>query len=357
MSTISERLRIGIIGCGEIAVQTAKAIHLAKNAEIGIVMDIREHLAKDLGTKYNVPYTTDLNEVFKSDIDAVYIATPHDTHAPITIKAAEAGKHVLVEKPIATNLKDANRMIEACKRAGVKLSVCFILRYNPPIVKTKELIENGVIGDIIGIHTWALLDKPSSYWEGGYTGRVKDDWRKYKSRAGGGVLIMNVIHNIDYLRYVTGLEVVKVYSEYDTLATPVEVEDCIVVTLRFSNKAIGSIVASSCAKGGMGPFNIGQDRILGTKGQVIITNPLLVYTTEDNAKYSLKANVWNKIHMEKVDPRLKYIEAVADAILSGRDPPITGEDGLKALKVVIAAYKSLSLGRPVSIDELSETYV
>ena len=352
VNIIGKRLKIGIIGCGEIAVQTAKAIHLAKNAEIGIVMDIREYLAKDLGMKYNVPYTTDLDEVLKSDIDAVYIATPHDTHADLTIKAAEAGKHVLVEKPIATNLEDADRMIEACRKAGVKLSVCFVLRYSPPVVKAKELIDANVIGNIIGIHTCTLLDKPSSYWEGGYTGRVKNNWRAYKKRAGGGVLIMNVIHNIDYLRYATGLEVIRAYSEYDTLATPVEVEDCIVVSLRYSNKAVGSIVASSCAKGGIGPFRMAQDRIMGDKGQIILNDPLLVYVTEDNEKFHLKGNKWNEIALEKVNPRQKYVEAVAEAILSDKEVPITGDDGRKALEVVIAAYKSLELGRPVNISEL-----
>ncbi len=346
---MKKKLKIGIIGCGEIAVRTAKAIDAAENAEIGIVMDIRENLAKDLGNKYNVPYTTKLEDVLKSDVDAVYIATPHDTHAPITIEAAKAGKHVLVEKPIATNLKDANLMIEECKKAGVKLSVCFVLRYSPPVAKARELIENGVIGEIIGVHTWALIDKPNYYWEGGYTGRVKDDWRKYKARAGGGVLIMNVVHNIDYLRYITGLEVVRVYSEYETLATPVEVEDCIVVTLRYNNKAIGSIVASSCAKGGIGPFSIGQDRIMGTKGQIILSAPLLVYVTEECKEYSLKANTWNKVSLKRVNPRQRYIEEVASAILLDKDPPITGEDGLRALEIITAAYESLHLGKPISL--------
>ena len=346
---MTERLKIGIIGCGEIATRTAQAIADARNAVIGMVMDLREALARDLGTKYGVPYTSRLDKLLSSDIDAVYIATPHDTHAPLAVKAARAGKHVLVEKPIATTIDDAHKMIEECRRNGVKLSVCFIHRYNPIIQEARRLVKANAIGEVISIHTWTLIDKPEAYWRGGYTGRVKDDWRMHKDRAGGGILIMNIVHNVDYLRYITGLEAVRIYSEYGTLATHAEVEDSIVVTIRYSNGALGSIVAHSCARGGIGPLNPGRDRILGVKGQIILSNPLLVYVTEKVRGCDLRVNTWNKVPLRKTNPRRRYVEETARAILADEKPPISGEDGLKALEIILAAYKAGRLHKPISL--------
>src|SRR5207248_5485086 len=119
-----ERLRIGMIGCGEIAAATAKGIRESEHAAIAAVMDTNAAMAEDLGRRYDVPWTADAAELLAhADVDAVYIAVPHYLHAPLTVQAAQAGKHVLCEKPIATTLADADRMIAACAEAGVFLSI------------------------------------------------------------------------------------------------------------------------------------------------------------------------------------------------------------------------------------------
>lgn len=329
-------LRIGMIGCGEIGVANARSIHNAQNACIAMAMDVVEDVAKDIGEKYDAPHTTDVKELLANpDVDAVIISTPHYLHAPLAIQAAQAGKHVMVEKPIAINLKQADEMIAACEKAGVLLSVCFVSRYGASTVKSKELIEQGVIGKIIGIKISGMSNKPEHYWHGGYSGRVKTDWRQQLDKSGGGYLIMNLVHNIDKLRYITGLEAVRVYSEYDTFVTPVEVEDMLNVVIRYDNGAIGSIDGSSCAAGGE---SFG-DRIYGTDGQIVCGNRLRVYTTK--SVEDLQANEWNELKLEEAyDSRVKFIEEFAEAVLAGKQPPITGHDGRATLEIIVAAYES-----------------
>jgi len=348
-------LSVGIIGCGEITSKgTAPAFEETRNVRIGMVMDVVEWAAKDLGKKYGVPYTTDLEEILSNrDIDFVYIATPHYLHAPLAIKSAKAGKHVLVEKPIAVNLNQADAIITECRRNGVKLSVCFPLRYVPHIMKAKELVDKGVLGKLIGMRITNLGIKPASYWMGGYTGRIKSDWRTSKEKSGGGILIMNSIHDIDFMRYITGLEAKRVCSEYDTFLSPVEVEDFIAVTIRYTNGAIGTIEASSIINMGPGLRETYGNRIYGSKGQLVIPSPygpplLWLYTMEDT-EFG-EANIWHKISLEKKYNHLaRFIEEFADAVLSGEDPPVTGEDGRKALEIVIAAYESGLKKKPIDL--------
>lgn len=347
---------MGIVGCGEISSKaTAPAFREAANVKIEMVMDIVRWAAKDLGERYGVSYTTELDElILNPKVDFVYIATPHHLHAPIAIKAAKAGKHVLVEKPIAVNLKQADEMISECRRNGVKLSVCFPLRYTPQVQKAKELVDRGLLGDIIGIRIVNLVVKPLKYWTGGYTGRIKSDWRMSKEKSGGGILIMNSIHNIDYIRYVTGLEAKRVYSEYDTFLTPVEVEDFINVVIRYENGAIGVVEASSCASRGPDSVEVYGDNIYGSKGQLVIPNPygppfLWIYTRE-STEYG-ESSRWHKVRLErKYNPLTRFVEKFADAILSGRDPPVTGEDGRRALEIVVAAYESGLRKMPVDLS-------
>src|SRR5688572_893732 len=118
-TTAGARLRIAMIGCGEIAVQTAGGIARAPSAEHVMVMDVEERVARDLGEIHGVPHTTSLDELLANpSVDAVYIAIPHYLHASVALRAIRAGKHVLVEKPIATTLADADEMIETARHAG-----------------------------------------------------------------------------------------------------------------------------------------------------------------------------------------------------------------------------------------------
>ena len=145
----SRLLRIGMIGCGEIAVQNAKAVHEAPNATIAAVADVNEAVAQDLAGRYNAPYHTATEELLaRDDVDAVVISVPHFLHAPLAIQAAQAGKHVIVEKPMATTLAEAEQMLAAANAAGVQLATLYCQRYLPYVQRAKSLIDQGALGRV-----------------------------------------------------------------------------------------------------------------------------------------------------------------------------------------------------------------
>lgn len=338
---MSDPVTFGIVGCGEItSKRRAEMFDETAGAEIGIAMDIVEELARDIGTRFDVPWTTEFDDVLENTaIDAVYLAVPHDLHAPQAIRAAQAGKHVLVEKPIATSIAEADEMIETCQREDVALGVFLHRSFSETQERARKLLNEGLIGEIVGAEIEIMVDKDDSYWEGGYTGRVETDWRKKKERSGGGVLSINGTHNIDALRQLTGLECERVYAEYDTFATDVEVEDFISATLRYDNGAIGTIHASSIAQRDPPDAKLRADRVYGTEGTLLVSNPIRLRTTR-STEYG-EAGEWTEVDVpvnnSDSDP---LIGDFVDAVRSGREPRISGVDGLKALEVIEGAYRS-----------------
>ena len=348
---MADQLRIGMIGCGEIAVQTAKGIQAAERARHTMVMDTDARVAADLGGTYGVPHTTGVDELLASpDIDAVYIAVPHHLHAPLTIKALQAGKHVLVEKPIATSLAEADAMIAAAQAAGKTLSVAYLAQVDPAAQALRRLIADGAIGKVVGTRIVYRGDKPETYWHGGYSGRIQTDWRTSKGKSGGGVLIMNTIHDLNTLRFVTGLEVTRVYCEYDTYTTPVEVEDYIALTYRYANGAIGTLEAGSAIRG-RDPLRE-VNRIYGERGQVLFANPPRIFPGSDVG--GLRPGEWQDVPIaagSRPGDRAAMIDGFADAVRAGEAPPVRAEDGRAALAIAAAAYRSGREHRPVTLGE------
>lgn len=375
-------LRIGMIGCGEIAYSmTARALKAASNARLMLVMDVDPELAASMGQTYGVPHTTDLQEVLQNpQLDAVLISTPHDQHEPITIAAAAAGKHVMCEKPIACTVEQADRMILACEAAGVELGINMVARYEAVTRAARDLVASGAIGRITGLNAHFTVRKPDAYWDGGFTGRSLSPWRRYWTSSGGGVLMINIVHELDRLCTVSGLDVVSASAEIATLATNVEVEDTASVTYRFNNGALGSITASSFAPGNRS-FGL---QVIGSEGQItfgafagslfretikrkgrsymlrrILPAPLLarlnrgsmqVYTVNDVP--GLKRDRWTKVSVPvAADPRRLCIEAFADAVLAGRRCDIGGVEGRRILEAVVAAYESARTGTRWVIED------
>jgi len=338
----------GVVGSGEIARQAmAPGFADARYGRLVMAMDTRAELAQDIAALYGARWTTDLAELLAEPaVEAVYIAIPHALHAPVALQALEAGKHVLVEKPIATTLADADAMIAAAQRAGRTLSVAYNAQYDPAMLRLRQMIAAGLIGKITGTHIIYRSDKPLSYWSAGYTGRAQTDWRAKREMAGGGVLIMNASHEINTLRYLTGLTPRRVYCELDNYSTPAEVEDYIAVTIRYDNGAIGAINAGSAAPGGdlSGPYH----RIYGVKGQIVFSNPLKVYLREPFE--ALPAGEWADLDLGPAPAsRGSMIDQFVQAAWEGREPPVTGLAGRNALELVLAAYKSGEEHLPVEL--------
>jgi UDP-N-acetyl-2-amino-2-deoxyglucuronate dehydrogenase len=340
-------LGIGLIGCGDIAPTHAKALAQAADARLAACMDVVEPSAKSLAEEYGVPYTTTVEDLLaRPEVEAVTLATPAYTHADLTEAAAKAGKAVLCEKPLASDLPDADRMIAACEKAGVALATCFPLRYLGAAEWIRQLTRAAALGDVISVRMRVFGEKKDSYWTGGFSGRTQTEWRKSKALSGGGIIITNLIHHIDLARALTGLDVKSAFAEAGVFATRVEVEDLAAACLRYENDAIGVVEGASCAWGGSDER---QMNLLYTKGQVRFSlwgGNAEVFLME--GADGLPAREWVKREFEDATHARLYDEFAA-AVRAGEAPPITGEDGRKALEVVLGIYRSAETGRPVSL--------
>jgi UDP-N-acetyl-2-amino-2-deoxyglucuronate dehydrogenase len=351
------KLRFGLIGLGEITFKsTGKIFQACERCEMVAGVDPVEDVATSYEAEYGIPCGTDLDALLsRDDIGAVIVSTPHYLHAPLGIEAAKAGKHVIVEKPMATTLEDADALIAACKENGVLLSSKESgVYYQAQTQKARELIQGGAIGEVMGLQITGASNKPNSYWTGGYTNRVKTTWRMSKEQSGGGILVMNYIYDVYRMRYVTGLEVKRVFAEYDTFNTDVEVEDYISVSLRFENGAVGTIAAGSAVPGakrsGVRGTETSGNRIHGTKGQIIFAGSrLLVYTEGDVA--GLTKDDWTELEFEsgRYDSYAQYFDRFSDAVAEGREPDVPGEEGRKTLEVLVGAYQSGKSNQPVEL--------
>jgi len=339
-------LRVALVGCGDIAPAHAKALQSTTRAKLVACMDVAEASAKSLGEQYGIPYTTKLEELLAmSDVDLITIATPAFTHLDITQRAAQAGKAVLCEKPLAANLADADGMVAACASGGVPLATCFPLRYLGAAKWTRELLDAGALGEIVHIRMLNLGEKKESYWTGGFSGRTVTDWRKSRTASGGGIVITNLIHHLDLARAITGLEAARASAETGTFATDVEVEDVGLATVRYENDAIGLVEGSSICWGGTD--SAFQMTFVGKKGQVRFAlwgGAAEAYLTE--AHGDLPAREWVKRQFDN-QAHVDFYDDLAAALQAGDGPPVTGEDGRAALEVVVAIYRAAGTGQPV----------
>ncbi len=335
-----KKLSYAVIGCGEIAYWQAKGIAKTTNSKITACMDLKKEYAEAFSKSYGCRRYSEVKEVCADNsVDAVIVCLPHFLHKSVALECAAAGKHVVMEKPLATTLADADEIIKACKDAGVKLAVPYVNRYLPEVQKAKELLDKGILGRLVYLHIQYMSLKPESYWTMGWDKVVTTDWRANKEKSGGGAMLMNCSHYIDYFYYLTGLRAERIYAEYDTYATKVEVEDLMNMLIRFKGGATGLVQSSSMTPGGLENIN----RIVGTEGQIMLTNPLKVFVTKDRDGFA--ANKWNEVPLEKPnDPaaalRTKFFELFSDAVLNNKPVPISGEEARVALEVVLKGYEA-----------------
>jgi predicted dehydrogenase len=342
-------VKLAMVGCGENAKKSiVKNVNASKLVQFVATMDIKLDLAQDLAEEAGAGMATDNYEAIldNPEVEAVIISTPHSLHVPMGIQAARSNKHVLVDKPIATHVADAEQLVAVCKEQNVCLSVLFGQRLHPAFDIAADLVQQGAVGRITALVMMNFWQKADSYWTGGYTNRVQTDWRMKKAASGGGMLMINYTHNIDALQNRLGLEPQSVYAQYDTFNTPVEVEDCFSLVVRYKNGAIGTYAGSSATPG---EFRIHGDYIIGTHGTIAVGNPVKVFTI--NLVEGLARGEWTEIPWESDlwdgGSYLRIIENFARAVRGEEALIVTGENAISSLKVIEGAYRSQELGRPV----------
>ncbi len=343
-------LRFALVGCGGMGARHAQALRAAPNTRLVATMDPNAALARELAG--DAFWTTRLDEVLaRPDVDAVLVATPNHLHHPVGIAAARAGKHIVMEKPLAHDLAHADELLAACRAANVVLSVGYSFRYAPEIRAARRLVEAGLVGRILSVQLACYWDKPPSYYGSGYTNRVHSGWRARRNQAGGGVMLMNMSHQLDQVRYIVGQDVTHVTAAEGTLDAPagVAVEDVISVACVFQGGAVGSFFGTCFARGLENQIDL---RIVGDAGTIVLERPYRFYT--QRAAPGVIPGRWQSFgKLPPVDVHAAYLAWFADAVLSGRPPEIDGAAGRAVQAWMEAIYEAAESGRTVAVPAIT----
>lgn len=335
-----------LIGCGRIAKRHADLLSSGTipGAKLVAVCDPAPGRAAAFGEKYNVPSFEDMNAMLAlPSVEAVSILTPSGMHAEHTIIAAAARKHVIVEKPMALRLEDADAMIHACDRAGVKLFVVKQNRFNVPVVKAREALEAGRFGRLVLGTVRVRWCRDQGYYD-------QDPWRGTWAQD-GGVLTNQASHHIDMLEWFMG-DVDSVHARAMTALVNIEAEDTAIATLKFRNGALGIIEATTAAR----PKDMeGSLSILGERGAVEIAGFAVnkIRTWQFNPPEESDQTVVEQFSVNPPDVygfgHRAYYEHVLDCLQTNQAALVDGLEGRRSLELINALYESIETGQEVRL--------
>jgi predicted dehydrogenase len=336
---------VGLVGSQFISTIHAEALRTVPQAKVLGVMSPTTGHARAFASKHGIAHHfEDLDAMLAMDeIDMVVVGAPNFAHCEITLKAAKAGKHVVVEKPLCLNLEDADRMIAACDQAGVKLMYAEELCFAPKYVRLKKLLDDGVLGR-------PVLFKQSEKHDGPHAAHFWD-----VERSGGGVSMDMGCHAIQFFRWLNANNPVKsVYAQMNTSvhAAKTRGEDNAIIILEFDNGVVALAEESWTKLGGM------DDRaeIHGSEGvayaDVLHGNSIPTYSAKGVGYAVEKAGNtvgWSFVMYEEI---WNYgfpqeFQHFVDCVLHDRQPLVTGADGKAVLEILFAAYESAGAGRKI----------
>ncbi|WGS22863.1 MULTISPECIES: Gfo/Idh/MocA family oxidoreductase [unclassified Bradyrhizobium] len=339
-------IRFGLLGCGRIAKRHSDLLggnHIAGASLVAVCDPIRSR-ADAVAGKFEITAHYAMDEFLaRKDIDAVAVLTPSGLHPAHVIACAKAGKHVVVEKPMALRLQDADDMIRACDEAGVKMFIVKQNRFNVPVVKAREALDAGRFGKLILGTVRVRWCRDQAYYD-------QDDWRGTWAYD-GGVLTNQASHHVDMLEWFFG-DVVSVHARASTALARIETEDTAVATLKFRNGALGIIEATTATR----PTDLeGSFSILGERGTVEISgfavNQIRHWRFIDELpsdkdvveKFSVNPpNVYGFGHQA-------YYRHVVDCLVNQRSALVDGLEGRKSLELISALYESIETGAEVAL--------
>jgi len=344
MST-DQAIGFAILGTGMVADYHRKGVEA--NGDLGARLVAVAHYNPErfagISARFGVPCASQEEMLADPAVDVVCVCTPSGQHAEQAIAAARAGKHVLVEKPMALSLADADAMIAACERAGVQLGVALQRRVTPPFQRIHRAIEAGDLGELtLGVVT-IPYHRPQAYFD-------QADWRGTWALDGGGVLMNQGIHLVDLLVWYMG-DPTEVQARTGTLHREIEVEDTLAATLRFGSGALATITATTTAAPGF-PHRI---EIYGTGGGIQVEG-------ESVGRWELADPAGASVEPPPIgigasagaggDPRgiaatghIGIVRDFVEALRTGRAPRIDGREGRRSLAAVLAIYEAAGLLR------------
>jgi UDP-N-acetyl-2-amino-2-deoxyglucuronate dehydrogenase len=342
----------GVIGAGNIAVIHGQAIGALPGARLRAFLGQTPARVEAMAAKFGAEAMTDVESFLaRDDIQVVTICTPSGTHAELGMRAAAAGKHVMVEKPIDVTLEKANALVAACDQHGVRLGCIFQSRFLPAVALIKQAIERGRLGRLYVVDGYVKWFRAPAYYEAAR-------WRGTKALDGGGALINQAIHTVDLLQHFAG-PVASLYGYTDRKRhAGIEGEDTALALLRYRNGAAGVIEATTSLYPGVSR----RVEVHGERGTIVLDgNDIALWKLEDTGEEELALErlraltkdasdgASNPMNLD-VSAHRQQLEDFVAAIREHRAPAVDGREACKALAIVLSVYQSADSGAPVTLD-------
>ncbi len=344
---------VALAGAGMVSGAHADAILELDVADLRVIYSRTEKRAKPFADKYNVPWTCDYEEILKrDDVDIVDITTAPWRHADMGIAAANAGKHVIVEKPMDVSLEKCDKLIDACRTNNVALSVIFQNRFKKTMRRVRDYCHSGGLGTLLHASAYVKWFRPQEYYDG-------DDWRGKITTEGGGVIFGQAGHSLDLLLWLFG-PVSEVYARIAT--TPVhkniDVENLGVVNIQFRNGALGTLEAATS----LYPGTPERLELHGTRGTIVIEQgSIKMWEIKDPGPEDAPGDVAEETGTGARDPMAfpitwhkLQIEDMCRAIDENREPAINGREGRRLNEICHYIYESARGNKPVEIPEKAD---
>lgn len=324
-----DKIKIGVISFEHMhAVSYTNALKNIPQVELAGIADSDLERGTKMAEAFNTTYYKDYKDLLNTDIDGVIVCTCNKLHAETVVAAAKAKKHIIVEKPFATNYEDAEAMINAAKENNVKLLTAFPMRFNQAVIEAKQAVDRGEIGEILCI-------------TGINHGKIPSGWFLDKDLAGGGAVMDHTVHVADLMNWFTGSKCKSVYAESGELIHNKGIDDCGIVNVEFENGVFGTI---DCSWGHHKNYPIWPEvymEIVGTKGVLEVEafrQTERVYSVKNN---SIDDEMWAD---GGDDGLIKEFIKVIEAAKKGEDLKdshyASGIDGKRAMEIALSAYKS-----------------
>jgi len=329
---MAKELRIGVIGVGRMGERHIVAYRQLPSVKVEAIADTDQQRLKEVARKYGIDqFYSDYCQLLEvPEIDAVSVCTPDDYHKEPAVASAEAGKHILLEKPVATSLGDADAIIKAASKNNVILMIGYTARFIKAFQYAKTLIDNGILGDIFFIR---------ALW---YNAADIEGLSRIATRD--SIITFLATHPIDLLQWYLG-KVERVFCEAGNFAweNPAHLADTVSISLRFKSGAIGHISCSWAAKGAAYKVKF-QSEIFGRDGVAEINT-----VNETLRVSSAKRGVELPLHYDPSDALRSELAHFIECVRSNKKPLVSGEDGKRALEVALAAVESARSNKPITL--------
>ena len=324
-------MKIGMMSFAHMhAYSYAEGLKNIPNVELVGIYDDNVERGQEVAVNYNTIHYSDQADFLAQEMDAVIICSENNRHKEMVLNAAKAKKHILCEKPIATNLDDATEMIQVCEDNNVTLQIAYPVRFSSPIRELKEMIDKGELGDIVAFRSTNRGQNPGG-------------WFIDEEQSGGGAVLDHTVHMLDIMRWYLNEEVTEVRAFVDSYFHDVDIDDAGILTFEFNNGVIASHDASWSRFTEYPTWGDATIEVIGTKQTVKVDAFKEHFRMFGSCSKSLEHVFFGN------DMDYGLILDFVNCVKEGKEPSITGYDGLKSLEVSLAAYQSSELKRAIKL--------